>query len=380
MREVAVIGVGLTKFGRFPEKNIIDLGVGAILQALGDVNFREIEAAFCGCVFGGMVPGNNILAQVGMTGIPIVTVDNACASAGSALRLAHQGISAGFYDIALAFGVEKMPRGFIKGTQFEDWQRLAGLAVNPLYWALRARRHMEDYGLTREQLAMVAVKNHKNGALNSYAMYRKGPFTVEETLNSRMVCDPLTLFMICAPNEGAAAAVLCRKDIARKYVEDPILIAGVALESQLYSEPRVWSLVSSSSRSKNLSVTTRAARKAYKIAGLRPKDIDVAEVQDTSSWNEIEALEELEFCKEGEGGLMTEEGLTEIGGDIAVNPSGGCISCGEPIGASGLRMVAEIFWQLRGKAGKRQVPNAEVGLCHNVGGSGNSTVIILKRP
>ncbi len=383
MREAVIGGVGMHKMGRFPDKELEEIGRETVLRALEDANvpWSKVEAAFCGSVFGGMAIGHRVLARVGRTGLPIVNVENACASGGSALRLAAQAVAMGMYDIVLALGVEKMPRGYIDMSTFYDrWQVLSGLCVNPMYWALYARRYMEDYGLRPEHLGKISVKNHKYGALNPMAMYQK-ELTLDEVLNSRMVCDPLTLLMICAPNEGAAAAVLFSKSVARRYTTKPITVAAAVLSSPVYGAPEWGGTLRgiSSTKIKNLDIVTSAAQQAYEISGCGAEDLDVVECADVSSWGEVQSYEQLSLCKEGEAPMLIDEGATEIGGRIPTNVSGGHLANGEALGASGLRQVAETVWELRGEAGPRQIADAKVGLCQVVGAGGNCCVVILKR-
>jgi acetyl-CoA acetyltransferase len=320
--------------------------------------------------------GNKVLARVGLTGIPIMNVENACASGGSALRAAYQAIAGDFCDVALAFGMEKMPRGFIPGNP-NDWFAVMGLAVNPQYFALKARWHMANYGTTEDQLVQVSVKNHRNGALNPFAMYRK-EMTFEEIANSQMVNDPLRLLMLCAPNEGGAAIVLSTAEIARQNTTNLIKLAATVLDSPLYGTVEVPH-ISVSARVEAPTVTMTAAKEAYEAAGIGPEDLDLVELQDTDSASEIIYSEELGLCKRGEGGQLLAEGATEISGRIPVNASGGLLSKGEPLGASALAQVAEVVWQLREEAGARQVKDPRVGLTHVYGALGNCAVSVLQR-
>jgi len=384
MGDVVIAGVGIHKFGRYEDKTFEQIGQEAIRMALKDANnmsFKDVQIAFCGHMHSGTGAGHKVLAGIGLTGIPIVNVETACASGGTALQQASQGIIAGLYDVALAFGVEKMPRGFMRMSSFPQWQMLSGLGVNPVGFALRATRHMAEYGTTEEQLAKVSVKNHKNGVLNPYAMYQKA-LTMEEILESRMVCYPLRLLMFCAPNEGAAAAIVCSRDVAKKYTSKPITVAAVYTGVAQYGTSESNSGagdIGHSTKIRNTEITTVLANRAYEISGIGPEDLSLVELQDTDSFSEIRFYEELGLCKPGEGGRLIDEGRTEMGGDIPVSVSGGLLSKGEPTGASALGQIVEVTWQLRDEAGPRQVPNAKVGLCHVTGAGGNSAVTILKR-
>ncbi|MFC1942187.1 thiolase family protein [Chloroflexota bacterium] len=384
MREVAIAGVGLHKFGRFEDKTFEQLGQEAVLMALKDANnmpWKDIQAVYCGTMHGGTVAGHRVVQGIGLTGIPIINLETACVSGATALMLAYQGIASGFYDVALALGVEKMPRGFMRMTSFPHWQMLSGLHINPLIFALRATRHMAEYGTTHEQLAKVSVKNHKHGVLNPYALYQK-ELTMEEVLNSVMVCYPLRLLMLCAPDEGAAAVILCSNDIAEKYTEKPVTVAAVCTGVSPYGSSMAGAgmgYTGLSAKVHNPEIASTLAKQAYEISGIGPEDLDLVELQDTDAASEIIFTEELGLCKPGEGGRLLDEGRTAAGGDIPVNISGGLQSKGEPTGASALGQIVEVTWQLRSEAGPRQVSGAKVGLCHVEGAGGNSGVTILKR-
>ena len=378
MREVYVLGVGLHRFGRFGDKDVIEIGREAVVEAVRDagISWREVEAAYCGTVFAGPMAGNKVLARVGLTGIPIMNVEDACASGGAAIRAAYQAIAGGFCDVALAFGLEKMPRGFIAGNP-DDWFAKLGLAVNPQYFALKARWHMANFGTTEDQLVRVSVKNHRNGANNPYAMYQKR-MSFNEIANSAMVNDPLRVLMLCAPNEGGAAIVLCTKEFARQHTTKLIRLSAALLKSPLYGTAEVPH-ISLSTRVEAPTVTMTASKEAYEAAGVSPDDLDLVELQDTDSASEIIYTEELWLCERGDGGKLLDEDETEIGGRIPINVSGGLLSKGEPLGASALAQVAEVIWQLRGEAGPRQVANARLGLTHVYGALGNCAISILQR-
>ena len=379
MREVCIIGVGIHRFGRFPDKTFIDLGAKATLEALKDagVGWEKIQAAYCGSVYNGSGAGSNMLAEVGLSGIPIMGLEAACAAGGVALKTGYQAIAHGEYDMVLTVGFEKMPRGFIVSPRFQEWERQMGLGVNPIWMALAVQRHMAEYGTTVDQLAKVSVKSHRNGALNPSAMYQKA-LSYEEILNSPMVCDPLHLLMLCAPNEGAAAAILCSKDMAGQFTNKPVTIAACELRSALHVSDRNLG-VHYAGTVKKPSVIERVSQAAYEAAGIGPQDLSLVELQDTDVGSEIIYSEELGLCKEGEGGRLIDEGATEINGRIPINVSGGLLSKGEPVGASALGQIHEIVLQLRGEAGPRQVNKAKTGLSHVYGGGGYSCVTILKR-
>lgn len=379
MREVAVIGVGMTKFGRFSEASFEDFGREAITNAMKDADIKpkEIEFGYCGNVYGGMCMGQRVLKEIGIADIEIINVDNACASGSTALRGVWYAIATGLYDIGIAVGIEKLthlpPATLVPPG--EDLQGEMGM-VFPAYFAMIMRKYMETYGTTLEQVAKISVKNHHNGCLNPYSQFQK-EVTVEEVLSSRMISDPITLLQCCPTSDGAAAAILCSSSLARRYTSHGITIAASVLRTGnfLYTqEDFTFS-----------DLTANVAKKAYEMANVGPEDIDLCELHDAFAINELLHYEELGFCPRGEGGILIEKGETEIDGKIPVNTSGGLLSKGHPLGATGVAQIAEIVWQLRGKAGKRQVKSPKVGLAHLVGGAvtdienGACTVHIIKK-
>jgi acetyl-CoA acetyltransferase len=362
MREVTVIGTGLIPFGKYPAKSLADLGWPAVKAAIIDAGIepRKIEAAYCGTALGGMMAGQRVLGRIGITGLPIVNVENACSSSSSALHQAVAAIRSGAYDIALVIGVEKLTK-FGGGTlplEDEDWEVSQGL-IMPAVYAMRANRYMHDYGLTREQLAKVSVKNRLNGSLNPDAQMRK-PVTIEEVLASRPIADPFTLLQCCPTGDGAAALVLCEATLARQYRSDAIRIAASELTSGKYT-PGFRDMTIPE-------ITVRGSKEAFEAAGLGPRDVDIAEVHDAFSIAELLYYEAFGFCERGGAGAFLESGATAIDGEIAVNPSGGLLAKGHPIGATGAAQAVEVVRQLRGECGARQVPNAKVGLSHATGG------------
>lgn len=362
MNTAAILGVGMIPFGKYPGRTLTDLAWPAVKAAVNDAGIpsAKIEAAYCGTVFGGMMSGQRILASVGISGIPIINVENACSSSSSAFRQAVMAVRSGMHDVVLVIGVEKLSK-FGGGTlplENEDWEVSQGMVMPALY-AMRANRYMHDYGLSREQLAKVAVKNRRNGALNPDAQMRK-EVTVEEVLASRPVADPFTLLQCCPTGDGAAAIVLCNERVARQFRSDPINVRASDLTSGKYM---------SGFRDMTIpEITVRGAKEAFEEAGLGPDDIDVAEVHDAFSIAELLYYEAFGFCGRGEAGRLIDQGETNIDGRIAVNPSGGLLAKGHPIGATGAAQIVEIVRQLRGEAGARQVPNAKVGLAHATGG------------
>jgi len=369
MRKVYVIGIGMTKFGKFPEKNVLEFGIEACFKAIKDANIdpKFIQIAYAGHARTGQLQGRecgvgqSILWDLGITGIPISSVGNFCSSGSTAFREAWIAVASGMYDVALAVGVEQLSVRLGKGRPLasDGIELLTSLGFAPAtFFANLAARHMYEYGTTKEQMAMVAVKNRRNACFNPYAQYQDG-VTIEEVLGSPMVVNPLTLYSCCPTGDGGAAAVLCSSKIARRFSRAPIEVAACALSSGVYKKQKDYT---------TLFVTQEAARQAYEFSGIGPEDVEVAEVHDCFTISEIVHYEDLGFCKKGEGGKMIETGETNIGGKIPVNPSGGLLSKGHPLGATGIAQVAEIVWQLRGEAGDRQVKDPKVGLTHCAGG------------
>ncbi|MGH9091676.1 MAG: thiolase family protein [Acidimicrobiales bacterium] len=386
MTPVEVAGVGLHPFGRFPGTSITEMGVAAVRDAMAQAGLgpRGFEAAFCGTAYGGVASGHKVLGALASTGMPIVDVEAGCASGTAALMLAAGAIRAGQYRTVLVFGIEKMPKGMIRSSFFEPWQEEAGLSATPAYFALRAQRFMHASGVTKEQLAAVVVKNRRQGVHNPDAMFRK-EVDAAGVLASRVVCEPLHLWMLCSPNEGAAAVVLAAGDGApggsgRGGGSGRVRLAAAVLRSHLPGPVLSESTPMSGTTDDTIpSASTLAATAAYEEAGLGPDDLDVVECQDTDACRELIAYEELGLCKPGDAGVLLDEGATALGGRLPVNVSGGLLSKGEPLGASGLGQVVELVRQLRGEAGPRQVEGAGVALAHTVGRGANAGVTILVR-
>jgi acetyl-CoA acetyltransferase len=379
VKRVVITGVGMHPFGRFDGMSTTDMGVHAVRAALQQAGVRRggFQAAFCGTAYGGVATGHKVLSRLGMTGMPIVDVEAGCASGGAALMLAAGAIRAGQYDTVLVFGTEKMPKGIIRSSFFDPWQEEAGLAATPAFFGLRAKRLTISSGVTKDHLAQVVVKNRRHGASNPEAMYQK-EISAEEVLASRLVCDPLHLFMLCSPNEGAAAVVLTSDVGFALSVSAPITLAGAVLRSHLPG-----AVLSESTPLSGLvddsvpSPTTLAATAAFEEAGVGPGELDVVECQDTDAARELLSYEELGLCQPGDSVALLESGATAVGGTLPVNPSGGLLAKGEPLGASALGQVVELVRQLRGECGARQVEGARVALSHTVGRGANAGVVIL---
>jgi len=384
-RRVAIVGVGYTKFGEQWERSLRDLSTEAGAFALADskLDGKDIQALYVGNMSAGRFIGQEHLGALaadhaGLTPIPATRFEAACASGALAFKNACIAIESGRHDVIMAAGAEKMTD--LKGTDAiatlmgagdQEWESSIGLTFTGLY-ALIARRHMARYGTTREQMAMVSVNNHKNGILNERAQFRYD-VTVDQVLKSPMISDPLTL-LDCSPiTDGAAAVILASEDVARK-LENPIWVLSTQQATDALALHDRASLT-------ELNATRVAARKAYQETGLGHKDIDIAEVHDCFSINEIIALEDLGFCEKGQGGRFVEEGRMARGGEIPTNTTGGLKSVGHPVGATGIRQLADLTMQLRGNYGPMQVSGVNIGLALNIGGSGATAVVsILANP
>lgn len=370
---VEIAGIGIHPFGRFDGTSVTDMGVHAVRAALRDAGDPTFQAAFCGTAYSGVASGHKVLGRLARTGMPIVDVEAGCASGAAALALAAGAIRAGQYDTVLVFGIEKMPKGIIRSSFFEPWREHAGLAATPSYFALRAQRLLRESGLTKDDLAAVCVKNRAHGVHNPNAMFRK-PVTADEVLASRVVCDPLHLWMLCSPNEGAAAIVLRRSTAPTVELRAAVLRSH--LPGSVLGEATPLAGIDDSEITPPSAL---AANDAYEQAGLGPDDLDVVECQDTDAARELLAWEELGLCRPGEQSSLLASGAHALGGRRPVNPSGGLLSKGEPLGASAVGQVVELVMQLRGDAGDRQVPGARVGLSHTVGRGANASAVIVTR-
>jgi acetyl-CoA acetyltransferase len=382
MNDVAIIGVGLHPFGRFGDDVTgIDMGAVAIRRALADagVEWRQIQFAF-----GGSYEVDNpdaVVALMGLTGIPFTDVYNGCATAASALSLAAQTIRLGEYELGIAVGMDKhLPGAFSADPRLyacPSWYGELGHFVTTKFFGMKINKYMHDYGISHETLAKVAAKNYRNGSLNENAFRRK-PLSEEEILAAPMLNYPLTQYMFCSPDEGAAAVVLCRADVAHRYSDNPIYLRASTVRTRRLGAFEVhspWLPIEETS-----GPTVDASRAAYEMAGIGPDDVDVIQLQDTDAGAEVIHLAENGFCADGEQEQLVADGALEISGARPVNTDGGLIANGEPIGASGLRQVHEIVRQLRGQAGDRQVPgNPRVGYTQLYGAPGTAGVSILSR-
>ncbi len=384
MQKVVVLGVGITKFGEHWDRSLRELAIEAGMKAIEDAGLegKDIEAMYIGNMSSGRFIGQEHLAALisGELGfnVPSTRVESACASGGLAVRQAYLSILSGKHEVVLAGGVEKMTEVMtpdaattLAGAADQEWESYYGATFPGLY-ALMARRHMHEYGTTKEQLAMVAVKNHENASKNPIAQY---PYriSVEDVLNSPPVAEPLNL-LDCSPiTDGAAAVILCSERFAKKLSDKLVYIIGSGHATDTIALHARESIT-------EIKASKLAARMAYSEAGVKPEDIDVAEVHDCFTIAELLAMEDLGFVEKGRSGKLVEEGETTLEGSIPINPSGGLKACGHPVGATGVKQIAELALQLRGEAGNRQVKDARIGLAHNVGGSGATAIVhILER-
>ncbi len=395
MRDVAVIGVGMTRFGKYPDKGIKDLVREASEKAIADagVSIKDIDAAYVGSAVPGLMTGQEMikaqvtLSAMGIDTIPMYNVENACASSSTAFHLAQMAVGAGVYDCALVVGFEKLfsedkLKSFMALGSAVDVDMLNAIMENPermseflpvpaeeLFsegsgedrsvfmdmYAFMAKHLMEQFGLTQEHFAKIAVKSHKNGANNPNAQHQK-VVTLDEVLNSGNVSFPLTRFMCSPVGDGSSAAIVCSKEVAAKFTTKPVWVASSIIGSgRLTTDPLD-------------TVTRRMGPKAFEAAGIGPGDLDVIEVHDATSPSEIIDLIDLDICKGEDAPKWIDEGYFEVDGKIPCNTSGGLQSKGHPIGATGCAQIHEIVNQLRGSAGKRQVKGAKTGMTHNGGG------------
>ncbi|MCH7657680.1 MAG: thiolase domain-containing protein [Bacteroidetes bacterium] len=378
MKEVAIIGIGIIKFGELWDKSLRDIAVESALNCLEDSGTDRIDSINIGCMSSGLFIGQEHLASIiadylGRLNIPSTRVESACASGGLAVRSAFLEVAAGMSDYALAIGVEKMTDVSMGEATYalataadQDYEAFHGITFPGLY-AMLARTHMERWGTTREQLAEVAIKNHRNGSMNQYAQF---PFTItlDAVLKSTMIADPLRL-LDCSPvTDGAAALLLTTVENAKKLKKHPVVVIsgiGSAVDSIALSQRK--DLL-------ELKAVKTAAGMALQMSGRTINDIDFAEVHDCFTIAEILVLESMGILEPGKGGPATLEGYTALDGKFPVNPSGGLKSKGHPVGATGVAQIFEIVNQLRGNSGKRQIPGARIGLAQNMGGSGGSCI------
>lgn len=381
-REVAIIGIGQTKFGENWDLSFRELGIQAGIKAIMDagITSKKIDSMYIGNMSAGLFMDQEhiasmIVEEIGLidTRIPATRVEAADASGALALRQGLFEISSGHSDVVIVGGAEKVSdipsesaSEFIMAGADRAWEGLFGASL-PSLFALIARKHMHDFGTTREQLAQVAVKNHYNGARNPIAQFQR-EINIDTVLNSGMIAEPLGVFDCFPVSDGAAALVLCDMETAREYCDDPVKIIGTGQASDTLA-------ISNRKDITTIRSTMTAAERAYEMAGLKPSDIDLAEVHDSYTISEILAIEDLGFFNKGEGGKATEDGETSLSGRIPINTSGGLKARGHPFGATGIAQINELVLQLRSMAGDRQVKDARYGLAHNMGGTGGTSLV-----
>jgi acetyl-CoA C-acetyltransferase len=382
MRPVAVVGIGKTPFGAFPDRDLRSLAVEAGEKCLknGHAAPSQMDAFFLGNFAGPSFTGQNHLAPyistaLGIQGVPATRVEAACASSGSAFFHAYTGVASGVYDLVLVIGVEKMtsqttPRvtEILAAAGDCSGEIKAGSTFASLF-AMIARRHMYQFGTTREQLSAVAVKNHTNGALNPDAQMRK-VITMAQAMAGKPIAAPLNLYDCSLISDGAAAVLLAPADRAQEFTDKPVRVLGIAQASDFVALDQKPDITT-------FPAVRRASQKAYQMAGVGPADIQLAELHDCFTIAEIIAMEDLGFVARGEGGPYTLEGHTARTGDRPINTSGGLKSKGHPVGATGVAQICDLVLQMRCEAGERQVPRHSLGLAQNLGGSGASCVVSI---
>jgi acetyl-CoA acetyltransferase len=380
MTDVHIIGAGIHPFGRHADKSGLDQGVAAIRDALADadVDWAQMQFCFGGSHAAGMADA--VLPRLGLTGLQAINVANGCATGGSALLSAYWAIKSGEFDLGIAFGFDKHPRGAFNADPEElglpAWYGETGLMLTTQFFGLKIQRYMARFGISAEALALVAEKAYLNGARAPHS-WRKEPIAAAQVLASDLVADPLTKFMFCSPAEGGAALVLASDHRMRALGLSGPRVRGAAVRTRLKGSFEVFA--PQIAATPVATPTQLAAKAAFEMAQLAPAEIDVAQVQDTECGAEVMHMAECGFCADGEQEALIRRGETRLGGKLPINTDGGCLACGEPIGASGLRQVYENVRQLEGRAAGRQVPDPRLALSQVYGAPGLSAVVILER-
>jgi acetyl-CoA acetyltransferase len=379
MSDVYVVGIDMIKFGRFPERTVPQIGAEAALMALDDAGLKiqDMEALYCGNLYqANAMVGQRILQEIGQTGITVVNTANACATGATAFREAWMAVKAGAYDLVLVVGVEQMGKGLLGGGGGGSGipkEGLLGSGTMPAVFAEAGMEHSRKYGTTFEQFAKVSVKNHHHSTLNPKAMYQiETP--LEMVMNAEMIAYPNTKLMCSVNVDGSAAAVLASEKKAKELglMKRAVRVRASVLTSDPWQERDLVM--------PDVNTCTRmAAKKAYEVAGVGPDDVDLIELHDCFATAEILHYENLGLCKDGEAGKLIDEGQTALGGRIPVNVSGGLLSKGHPLGATGIANIYEVSTHLRGEAGKRQVPDAKIGLTHVIGLGSACGIHILEK-
>lgn len=380
MSDVCIIGAGIHRFGRTDGMTGVDQGVFAVREALKDagVEWNDIQFAYGSSDAAGNP--DTMVDQLGLTGVQFINVRNGCAAGGSALFSAQMAIKSGEYDIGIAVGFDKHPRGAFDAKPSEynlpEWYGDAGYMVTTQFFAMKIQRYMHQYGISRETLGRIAEKAFRNGALTPHA-WRRDPVALDTILDAPMISDPYSKFMFCSPGEGGVALILASEKKARELGKPLVRLKAATMRTRPPGSFEVFA--PSIDVERGGSATNIASRDAFEMAGIGPQDIAVAQLQDTECGAEIMHMAENGFCADGDQEKWIAEGLTEIGGKLPVNTDGGCLACGEPIGASGLRQVYENVIQLRGYAGDRQVPGTpRTAYSHVYGAPGVSAVTIME--
>ena len=392
MREVSVLGLGMHPWGKFPEKSLSQICRVAVDAALADadLSWREIEAVsaassrFSGGKGWGLY-GNDIVEDMGSTGVPVYNLSAGCAAGANAFNIGYTLVASGLHDVVMVAGGEKMPKGFIQTSGLEDEtdpeylrQRCIGVP-GPAFWALLCRQRMAEYGTTEEDLAQIAVKAHEVGTHNEYARFRQR-FSLQDVLGSNMVSYPLRLYEICPVSDGAAAVILCSAEVARRKTTRPVTVSASTVATARFDDgiPRGLACTTPQGRTHH-SEAAQAVARAFEMAGIGPHDVDFVELQDNTVYYELAFPEEWGLCEPGESESLLRKGETLPGGRLPINPSGGFLSFGEATTAQGLFQICEVARQLRGECGPRQVPDARVGLAQSLGLGGNGAAAILRR-
>jgi acetyl-CoA acetyltransferase len=381
MSDVCIIGIGIHPFGRTDGRSGRDQGVFAVRQALADagLEWSDIQIAYGGSSSSGAA--DVMVNELGLTGVPIINVSNGCATGGSSLASVHGAIASGEYEIGMALGFDKHDRGAFNAKPADyglpDWYGETGMMLTTQFFALKLQRYMALHGISQRTLGLVAEKAFANGTLCGHA-WRRSPVDLDTILNAPMINDPLTKYMFCSPAEGAVALILGTEKKARELGRPVVRLKTSVMRTRPPGSFEVFA--PSLDIERGVSPTVLASQAAFEKAGIGPDDIDVAQLQDTESGAEIMHMAENGFCKDGEQEVWFAEGRTRLNGKLPVNTDGGCLACGEPIGASGLRQVYENVVQLRGAGGARQVPgNPKTAYTHVYGAPGVSAVTIMER-
>ncbi len=377
MRKVYVGGIGMVRFQRYEDEDYYDFASRALLNGLdeAEMQWKDIQAAFCGNVYAGTGKGHQVISEVGLTGIPIINMEQACSSSSAAFRMAYLMVATEIYDAVAVLGFEKMSRGLLASTAFKPWELALGFNVQPANYAQGVLRYMATYGATEEDLARVVVLERKNANHNPYARwYQEGEVTVEEVLKSRVVAAPVRLLHAAAMVDGAVAIILCSGDRLKSSISrtKKIEVAACVHTTGFYGEESVKFKAETN-------LVKEAVKQAWEISGYGPENMDVIQVYEAMAPAFLSDVEDMGFCKPGESPRLLKEGYFDIGGKLPANTDGGLVGCGHPRGATGGRQIIELITQLREAAGPRQVQGAKIGISHSSGAGPNAVVTILKR-